>query len=379
MSFIDKIKHTLKWTALSVPVAVLAGTASAGFLLALEWVTDWREAHLWVIGLLPLSGFAVGWIYHRLGRDVEAGNTLLMDEIHDPRKVVQLRMAPLVLIGTVMTHLCGGSAGREGTAVQMGGSLADQLTHLFKFDREDRRILLMAGISAGFASVFGTPLAGAIFGLEVLVIAEHRFRALVPCLVSALLANQVALALGIHHRHYGISEIPVLDFRVVAGVLGAGAIFGLTGRSFAKATHWIGAFFKSRVSYAPLRPVIGGVVIAFGVWALGTTKYIGLGVPTMVDAFSKPLMPWDFAFKFAFTALTLGSGFKGGEVTPLFSSVRRSETCSGLCLGFLVRFWLVSGWSLYFLVRRVPRSRRPCLPLSSSVRAWGSSRSAPAR
>ena len=265
VSFVEKLKinqHTLKWTALSLPVAVFAGTASAGFLFALEWVTDWREAHLWVIALLPLCRFAVGWIYHHFGKDVEAGNTLLMDEIHDPRKVVPLRMAPLVLIATVLTHLFGGSAGREGTAVQMGGSLADQLTHLFKFNREDRRILIMAGISAGFGSVFGTPLSGAIFGLEVLVIAEHRFRALVPCLVSALLANQVTLALGIHHTRYVISDIPALDFRTLAGILGAGVAFGLTGRSFAKATHMISAFFKTRVSYAPFRPVIGGVIVA---------------------------------------------------------------------------------------------------------------------
>ena len=281
-------------------------------------MTDWREAHLWVISLLPASGFLIGWIYHKIGKDVAAGNTLLIDEIHDPRKVVPLRMAPLVLVGTVLTHLFGGSAGREGTAVQMGGSLADQLSHPFKLTGDDRRILLMAGVSAGFASVFGTPLAGAIFGLEVLVIIQHRFRALIPCFVSAFLANKVTLAFGIHHTHYPLSDIPSLGFRLLIGVLGAGALFGLTGRSFAKATHAITAFFKSKVSYAPLRPVIGGVIVALGVWALGTSKYIGLGIPTIVDAFAKPLLPWDFALKFIFTAVTLGTGFKGGEVTPLF-------------------------------------------------------------
>lgn len=134
--------------------------AFALFLFALDRATAWREAHRWVIWLLPLAGGAVGWIYFKLGKQVEAGNNLLIDEIHDPKKVVPLRMVPLVLGGTVVSHLFGASVGREGTAVQMGGALADQLTHVFRLQAADRRILLMAGISAGFASVFGTPLAG---------------------------------------------------------------------------------------------------------------------------------------------------------------------------------------------------------------------------
>lgn len=148
---------------------MLAGLGSAALLLALDWATLTRTAHPWLLWLLPLAGLAVGLLYHYTGRAVEGGNNLLIDEIHDPKRVVPKRMAPLILIGTVVTHLFGGSAGREGTAVQMGGSFADGLTRLFRLDNEARRILLMSGISAGFASVFGTPLAGAVFGLEVLV------------------------------------------------------------------------------------------------------------------------------------------------------------------------------------------------------------------
>ncbi|HEY9641555.1 MAG TPA: voltage-gated chloride channel family protein [Coleofasciculaceae cyanobacterium] len=319
------VPQTVKWLAIATLTGTLAGTASAALLAALEWATQWRESHLWIIALLPLGGLLSGLIYHYFGKSVEAGNNLLLEEIHNPQQVIPLRMAPLVLIGTVMTHLFGGSAGREGTALQMGASLADQLTRALRLKGADRRILLMTGISGGFASVFGTPLAGAVFGLEVLSIGKIRYDGLFPCFIAAIVGDYVTLKWGLHHTHYRLGNVPPMSLADFSGgsaallsSIFAGAVFGLVALLFAEVTHKIGHFFKSKIAYPPFRPLIGGVVIAIAVGAVGTTKYIGLGIPTIVDAFETQLPPWDFAAKLTFTALTLGAGFKGGEVTPLF-------------------------------------------------------------
>jgi H+/Cl- antiporter ClcA len=309
----------LKWTGICLIVGALTGSASAFFLWSLEWATSYRENHLWIIALLPVSGLVIGLSYHYYGESVVKGNNLLLEEYHNPKKVIPLKMAPLVFIGTILTHLFGGSAGREGTAVQIGGAIADQFTKIFKFSNFDRKIILIVGISAGFSSVFGTPLAGAIFALEVMLIGRIKFDAILPSILAAIFANYFCDIWQIsQHTHYSISKIAAITPATILWSLFAGIIFGLVSMLFSKSTQLWGRLFKKYILYAPLRPVIGGSVLALTVFLMGTTKYIGLGVPTIVDAFNVDLNSYDFFLKLIFTSFTLGAGFKGGEVTPLF-------------------------------------------------------------
>ena len=318
---LSKVRIAAWGLCLCLGVALMAGSASALFLFSLEWATRTRETHPGLIWGLPAVGFVVGWLYLKWGQSVDAGNNLLIDEIHDPRRVIPLRMVPLILGGTVASHLVGASVGREGTAVQMGGALADQLSHRFQFSAAQRRVVLMTGIGAGFASVFGTPLAGAVFALEVLAgpaLRQMRWAALVPCAIAAVAADQVGLWWGVQHTAYAVSSVPAFTAWGLCAMVLAGGLMGLTGRVFALSAHGLSAWMKQRIAYAPLRPLIGGALIAVVVSVLPAERYLGLGIPVIVEAFSQPLAPWDFAAKLALTVASLGSGFKGGEVTPLF-------------------------------------------------------------
>jgi H+/Cl- antiporter ClcA len=321
-SSIDLVKSL--WTILLLPLVIggsiglLTGTSSAILLATLDLATAWRESHRWIFLLLPLGGLLSGLLYHYFGNSVAAGNNLVLTEIHEPQTIIPFRMAPLVLLGTTIAHMFGASVGREGTAVQMGAALADRLTQIYRFWGMDRRIVLMAGISGGFASVFGTPLAGMVFGLEVLTVGTLRYDGLFPCAIAAIIGDRITLAWGLHHQVYPFPIVPELTIWGILTSVVAGGIFGLTARLFATLTHQIAAYFQAKISYPPFRPMIGGIFVAISIQVLGTTKYIGLGIPTIVSAFNTQLPPWDFAAKIALTALSLGAGFKGGEVTPLF-------------------------------------------------------------
>jgi H+/Cl- antiporter ClcA len=307
-----------KWMIISLLVSVFIGTGSALFLTGLTWATDTRELNTWLIYLLPIAGLIIGYFYHQYGVSVVGGNNLLIDEVKSPKKKIPLKMAPMVVLGTIITHLFGGSAGREGTAVQMGGAISDQFTSKFGLKEKDRKILIALGVSGGFAAVFGTPLAGFIFAFEILLLGKMKYLAILPCLITAFLSDYFCTIWGVGHTHYSIEIVPSLTGNSIFWSILVGIISGLVAMLFSRSTHFFTSIFKLKISYAPLRPFIGGIVLAVAVLLIGTTKYIGLGLPTIVSSFQEKMLPYDFLLKFIFTAFTLGAGFKGGEVTPLF-------------------------------------------------------------
>jgi len=286
----------VRWTIISFFVGSLSGSASAWFLIFLKWAGKCRNENIWIISLLPLAGFLVALSYKYLGKEVQKGNNQLIEEVQQPKKIIPFIMAPLVLVGTVITHLFGGSAGREGTAVQMGGSIADQLSRYVKFTQWERKVLIMCGISAGFASVFGTPMAGAIFALEIIFIRKIKYDAIIPVLMSAFIANYVCDLWPITHTHYQIASVPSFNFQNVSLVILASVLFGLVSVGFSVGMNLLSSVFKKHIKNMLFRPVIGGVIVASLGYLLGY-KYLGLGVPTIVESFTKQQGGEVFAIK----------------------------------------------------------------------------------
>lgn len=322
--------QSVRWILLAGPMAVAVGSAVALFLKALDWATSTRWEQPWLLFLLPLAGLVIGLVYQTIGKSTDSGNSLIVEQIHEPGGGVPWRMAPLILLSTVITHLFGGSAGREGTAVQMGGSIASAAGRLFRLDREQTRVMLMAGVAAGFGAVFGTPVAGAIFALEVLAIGRMRYDALWACLVAAIVGDWTCDWWGIYHTYYSIAPAMWTSVAeqslVIVKVAIAGAVFGLVSALFIEMTHLTQRLMALGVKWPALRPAVGGAIVVALTLALGQRDYLGLGVispdpnqVTIVSCFSEsgagPLSWW---WKVLFTAVTIGSGLRGGEVTPLF-------------------------------------------------------------
>lgn len=315
----DRLQSLGQWVVLGAGVGVVCGLASALFLFLLDRATAWRTAHESIVYALPLLGLAMGALLHRFGKPIEGGNNLILETLHAGAEELPLRMAPMVLLGTVATHLFGGSAGREGTAVQMGGSLADFLAHRLKVTPEVRRGLLAAGIAGGFGSVFGTPFAGMVFGIEVLTLGRMETGALLPALVASVVGDLVTRGVGIVHTAYP-HPAPLLLTPLLCGKwLVVALAVAATATLFIELTHLLKARLAQWLPSLPVRMALGGLAVV-GLWRLsGTSDFLGLGVPTIVRAFSDPTL-WRYTFlaKLLFTAVTLSAGFLGGEVTPLF-------------------------------------------------------------
>jgi H+/Cl- antiporter ClcA len=311
------IVHLLRWVLLGSIVGVLSGVSSWGLLKGLDWATTTRLDNPWLLYLLPVAGLAVGAVYHHFGGRSIGGNNLLLDEIHTPMGWIPRRMSVLVYAATVTTQLFGGSAGREGTAVQMAGSLTDWFSRAVHLKPTDRRVLLIAALSGGFGAMFGVPLAGAVFGLEVQSVGRMHYEELVPALTASVVGDGIVRLLGGTHIVTPMLS-PHVDAALVAKVALAGLIFGVVGIVFVDLTHAIRHTLGAAISWPPARPVLGGVLV-IGLAVLVGRDYLGLSIPLAVGAINGQEMGFQvFALKLLFTAVTLGSGFHGGEVTPLF-------------------------------------------------------------
>lgn len=328
--------YLLKWIVLASLLGMLTGSSCALFLWLLDHCSRLHSENSWLLWLLPVAGILIGLVYSTIGKSTEHGNNLILNEIHEPGEGVPLRMAPLVLLSTLVTHLFGGSAGREGTAVQMGGSLAAGLSRLIpKLSPEDTKILLTAGIASGFASVFGTPVAGIVFAMEVLTVGRLNSTSILPCMIAAIVGDQTCLSWGIGHTHYtvatllpagSISHLAPVDARLLLCTILAGVAFGLASLLFSELSHALSRQFRKLIPNPLLRPFIGGVLVIVLFLIARTDDYLGLGVTapddqsvTIVKAFqSGGAETWSWLWKLVFTVVTLSSGFKGGEVTPLF-------------------------------------------------------------
>lgn len=297
-------------------VGTIAGVSSAFFLNVLNSATSFRESHSWPLYFLPFAGFIVSYMYNVWGKDSGKGNNLILEEIHSPKNKVPLRMAPFVFIGTIVTHLFGGSAGREGTAVQMGGSFADQFASYLNVNQKERKKMLMAGSGAALGAAIGSPLAGIIFGMEVISIGNLRLLALGECIIASIFATFASHIIGLGHSHYPKIILPEINANLIIIIIISGIIFGIVAASFARFTHFVENIFKKYISYPPIRSFTGGIILIVLFNILGH-KYIGLGLDSISSSFYVASGPYDWFFKFVLTSITLSAGFKGGEFTPL--------------------------------------------------------------
>lgn len=309
----------LKWSVLCCFIALMAGATSAFFLITLDYFTHIRVQSNWLLACLPIGGWLTIWLYKQFDDNAIKGLQLISKSIQDPKSpIIPILMAPLIYITTIIAHVFGASTGREGTALQISTALADQLSQPFKLSPTQRAIVLRMAIAAGFGAVFGTPLAGTVFALEFMYTKQQPAFQIVPILLTALVADQITLVLGAVHSNYRISFYPDLQFNNWMYLLLASLAFGFAAFLF---KYGMGSFKKRCLQIIPnpyWRIIIGGTLIAIIVFVTNAFKYIGLGVPSILEAFETTAAPIDFIFKLCLTILTLSVGFKGGEATPLF-------------------------------------------------------------
>ncbi|WP_419053421.1 chloride channel protein [Collinsella stercoris] len=310
-------RASLRVFALSVVIAALMGAAGWAFLAALRLATGAREAYLWLFLLLPAVNMATAWLYRNHGLRAQRGNNLVIDSTITGTPIHK-RMALLTFACSTATHLAGGSAGREGAAVQMGGTIASNVASLFHVEGHDRRDLMMAGISAAFGAAFGTPLAGAFFGMEMCFIGKLDYSAALYCLTGSFVGNAVSRALGSPFAFEQIAAVPAMSPLTLAVVLAAAVAFGLTARLFTFCIRTVKRLYARFFTNYLVAAAVGGLLLAVLFLGCGLHAYGGLSEWLVPAAFTGKTTLADPLAKLGMTALTVGAGLQGGEVTPLF-------------------------------------------------------------
>lgn len=319
-----------KWLVMGLITGTVVGLLGSGFAWALTVANNFRGAHSQIKFLLPLAGVLIVFLYRVTRNTHDTGTNMVIKSIHSGTKI-SYKMAPLIVLSTVLTHLFGGSAGREGAALQLGGGVANFLSDIkaLKFTENDHKVNIMCGMSAGFAALFGTPMAAALFSLEVISVGIMQYSALVPCIISAFTARFIAAAFGVGAEAFTVLAVPeftpvrMVVFLLFGGVLGGLSLF------FCDFLHRTEHFYKSRFTNPYVRIAVAGVLIVGLTLVLGTDRYLGSGIGIIEHIFEENQAAeyYVFALKILFTALTLGAGFKGGEIVPSF--------CIGAAFGSL--------------------------------------------
>ena len=308
------LRVALQWFFLAVPMGLLCGFLGTLFHLAVEHATELRAAQPWLLFLLPVAGLLINALYKVTKCEgVGTNNVIRAVQSGEP---VSILLVPAIFLGTVLTHLCGGSAGREGAALQVGGSLGNFFAKLFHFDDKDTRIMIMCGMSACFSALFGTPISAAIFSMEVISVGVMYYAALVPCIISALIAQGIAGLFGITPTAFVIGELCSFNLSTAVRFIIMSILFALTSIAFCYILHTSAKLYSTYIENPYVRIVIAGILVIALRYITGTTDYLGAGAPIIASSFLSSCAWYVFILKMLFTAATLGGGFKGGEIVP---------------------------------------------------------------
>ncbi len=308
------IKPFVKWLVLAVLMGIIGGVLGAIFHKCLELITETRENNKWLIYLLPLAGVVITAIYRLFRKKGKLSTNGIIDAAVGDEKV-PLILAPLIFVGTIITHLFGGSAGREGAALQLGGSIGYNIGKLFKLQKSDRHIIIMAGMSSFFSAMFGAPLTAAVFALEVIRVGHIRHCGFLPCIVSSVVAQNIATAIGAHGVRFNVAT-PVLTTEIFIKVIILALFCAGVSILLCIAIKQASVLLYRLTSNEYLRSISGAVIVVMLTVVLGTTDYNGAGMDVIARAMEGTAAPLAFLLKIIFTAITIAAGFKGGEIVP---------------------------------------------------------------